>query len=136
MMRRIASQLAALILGRRPDAADDAGPARIDPEHLHGGFKLQWGASPDVQAGRKGPGLSWSFQSAPVASRIFKVDEAQLRAARAAHDEGESWERISRQVNPEYDSLSALEQDFYRRALQMAVEEDPKSPGGGASPKG
>jgi hypothetical protein len=129
MMRRIATQLAELVLGRRPGrAAGDSDAGHVDPADLQGGFSLRWGAPPEEdQPGRKPSGLSWSFQSAPVASRIFRVDEAQLQAAREAHEAGDSWEQICRRVNPEYDSLSPLEQDFYRRALQMAVEEEPRS---------
>jgi hypothetical protein len=134
MMRRIATQLAELILGRRPGrAAGDSDLGHVDPADLQGGFSLRWGVSPEAdqpggnRSGGNRSGLSWSFHAAPVASRIFKIDEAQLQAAREAHEAGDSWEQISRRVNPEYDSLSPLEQDFYRRALQMAVEEEPRS---------
>src|SRR5687768_13253593 len=111
MMRRIATQLAELIMRRRPGrAAGDSDVGHVDPAELQGGFSLRWGASPEEdQPGRKRSGLSWSYQSAPVASRIFRIDEAQLQAAREAHDAGDSWEQISRRVNPEYDSLSPLE---------------------------
>jgi hypothetical protein len=122
MMRRIASQLAALLMGgRRGGPVNDLDPSQ-------GGFRLEWNRSRrGDQSGRPAGGLSWTFQSAPVASRIFKIDEAQLRTARAAHDAGESWESISRSVNVEYDSLSPIEQEFYRRALEMAVDQDPAS---------
>lgn len=131
MLDWIAS-LAARLLGtpRRAASTGDGEPGtQADGEPAEpgfsGGFSLRFGAPPP-SAGGGAPerGFTWSFQSTPVASRIFRVDEAQLHAAREARAAGESWEAISRSVNPEYDTLTGVERDFYRRALEMAVEQD------------
>lgn len=137
-MRWIASQLSGLFTRRSTPPANEADPSVFDPKAVQGGFSVRWGAPPEAGGpSRKRPGLSWTMQSAPVASRIFMVDSAQLQAARAARESRESWETISRKVNPEYDGLSPLEQDFYRRALEMAVNEDDpgSSPGTETSPR-
>jgi hypothetical protein len=95
------------------------------------GWSIQWGKPPSEGEPRAGTTWTWGT-GAPIASgsRAFKVDAAQLEAARAARREGRPWDAIGRLVNPEYDALDAMERMLFDRALRMAVEpEETSNPG-------
>jgi hypothetical protein len=108
---------------RRRSVFDDVDLPAPTIESGSSGWSIRWGRPPSADERRTGATWTWSTDT-PVASgsRAFKVDAAQLEAARAARREGRPWDAIGRLVNPEYDALDAMERMLFDRALQMAVE--------------
>jgi hypothetical protein len=122
----IMTQAAWLIKRRRRKHAAPTGRlvwSETDVQMRPSGLSFKWGSQPrEASQESTVKPWTWNFDSGPIATHTFKLDQAQLDQARTAREAGKSWEDIAKQVNPDYGFLNPFDQSLYQRALQLAVD--------------
>ena len=123
-------QLAFLIQRRRRNAwtFEDGSELPLPKIDITGdGIKATWSADTDVNQAAQPK--AWTFSFGSTGTRTFKLDAAALMTAKAARADGKSWTDIARVMNPQWETLPAMDRMLYERALEAAVRDaTPKTP--------
>ena len=86
------------------------------------GVSIQWGQPPDASVPAAGSRTwSWNIPMSSAPLRTFRLNQETLDAARQARASGASWEDVCRRLNPDWDSMNALDRALYQRAVEAAV---------------